>query len=319
MTLQQIRYVTAVAATGSMNVAAQKLFISQPSLSSAIRELEAEMGITIFGRTTKGVVLTAEGEEFLGYARQILNQVDLLEDKYIEGGSRKKKFGVSAQHYSFAVKAFVEMVKGFDMNEYEFAIRETRTADVIGDVSAGKSEIGILYINEFNGKVLHKLFREKQLEFIPLVKCRGYVYLWKGHPLAGQTSISLEELSPYPCLSFEQGDNNSFYFAEEILSTYDYKKTIKACDRATNLNLMVGLNAYCLCSGIISEELNGGEYLAVPLKEDVEMEIGYLKRSYAALSQIGRIYIEEIQRAINEEQERQGSADDKTRTKTKKA
>ena len=301
MTLQQLRYVIEVAKTGSMNVAAKQLFVSQPSLSMAIRELENDVHISIFERTTKGVVITAEGEEFLGYARQIINQVELLEDKYIEAGQIKKKFGVSAQHYSFAVKAFVEMVKGFDMDKYEFAIREARTHDVIHDVVTGKSEIGILYTNDFNEKVLNKIFKDNQLEFIHLFTCQGYAYLWKNHPLAGKKVIALEELQDYPCLSFEQGDNNSFYFAEEILSTYDFKKTIKSNDRATNLNLMVGLNAFTLCSGIICEELNGSDYIAVKLAEEVTMDIGYIKRAHMNISEIGELYIEEIKKYVGGE------------------
>ena len=301
MTLQQLRYVIEVAKTGSMNVAAKQLFVSQPSLSMAIRELENDVHISIFERTTKGVVITAEGEEFLGYARQIINQVELLEDKYIEAGQIKKKFGVSAQHYSFAVKAFVEMVKGFDMDKYEFAIREARTYDVINDVVTGKSEIGILYTNEFNEKVLNKIFKDNQLEFIHLFTCEGYAYLWKNHPLAGKKVIALEELQDYPCLSFEQGDNNSFYFAEEILSTYDFKKTIKSNDRATNLNLMVGLNAFTLCSGIICEELNGSDYIAVKLAEEVTMDIGYINRAHMSISEIGELYIEEIKKYMGGE------------------
>ena len=299
MTLQQLRYVIEVAKTGSMNVAAKQLFVSQPSLSMAIRELENDVHISIFERTTKGVVITAEGEEFLGYARQIINQVELLEDKYIEAGQIKKKFGVSAQHYSFAVKAFVEMVKGFDMDKYEFAIREARTHDVIHDVVTGKSEIGILYTNDFNEKVLNKIFKDNQLEFVHLFTCEGYAYLWKNHPLAGKKVIALEELQDYPCLSFEQGDNNSFYFAEEILSTYDFKKTIKSNDRATNLNLMVGLNAFTLCSGIICEELNGSDYIAVKLAEEVTMDIGYIKRAHMNMSEIGELYIEEIKKYVD--------------------
>mgnify|MGYP000968579211 FL=1 len=301
MTLQQLRYVIEVAKTGSMNVAAKQLFVSQPSLSMAIKELENDVHISIFERTTKGVVITAEGEEFLGYARQIINQVELLEDKYIEAGQIKKKFGVSAQHYSFAVKAFVEMVKGFDMDKYEFAIREARTYDVIHDVVTGKSEIGILYTNEFNEKVLNKIFKDNQLEFVHLFTCQGYAYLWKNHPLAGKKVIALEELQDYPCLSFEQGDNNSFYFAEEILSTYDFKKTIKSNDRATNLNLMVGLNAFTLCSGIICEELNGSDYIAVKLAEEVTMDIGYIKRAHMNISEIGELYIEEIKKYVSGE------------------
>ena len=296
MTLQQIRYVTMIAQAGSMNEAAKKLFISQPSLSGAIKELEKEVGIIIFSRTSKGVVLTAEGEEFLGYARQILNQVELLEEKYLEGNNVKKKFGVSTQHYSFAVKAFVEMVKAFDMDEYEFAIRETKTADVIRDVSTDKSQIGILYLNEFNEKVLTKLFRDAGLEFTELFSCGAYAYVWKNHPLADREKISIQDLQEYPCLAFEQGNSNSFYFAEEIFSTYDYKRVIKACDRATILNLMVGLNGYTLCSGIICEELNGSDYRAIPLEQKERMHIGYVMRKNEIMTPICRKYIAEIEK-----------------------
>lgn len=298
MTLQQLRYVLMVAQVNSMNEAAKRLFITQPSLSGAIKDLEDEMNISIFTRNSKGVVITAEGSEFLGYARQILSQVELLEEKYQEGNNVKKKFGVSTQHYSFVVKAFVEMVKGFDMNEYEFAIRETRTYDVLHDVKNGKSEIGILYMNDFNEKVLNKLCKEFELEFYELVKCKAYVYMWKQHPLACKDIITLKELDDYPCLSFEQGENNSFYFNEEILSTHDYKKTIKACDRATMLNLMIGLNGYTLCSGIICEELNGDEYKAVLLDSNEIMRIGYVKKSGINLSSIGKHYIQELQKYL---------------------
>lgn len=297
MTLQQIRYVIAVANTNSMNEAAKNLFVSQPSLSSAIKELEEELQITIFARTNKGVVITQEGEEFLIYARQILEQVELLEEKYIDHNI-KKKFGVSTQHYSFAVKAFVEMVKDFDMNQYEFAIRETRTNDILEDVKNGKSEIGILYLNDFNEKVMNKLIKSNELQFKELLKCKGYVYLWKDHPLANNKVITMSELEDYPCLAFEQGENNSFYFAEEILSTYNYPKIIKACDRATMLNLMIGLNGYTLCSGIICEELNGSEYRAVPLETEQIMRIGYVVRKNSVMSKIGEMYINEIKKYL---------------------
>ena len=294
MTLTQLKYVVTVAGERSMNEAAKKLFISQPSLSTAIKELETEIGIEIFRRTSRGIVVTPEGEEFIGYARQVTQQCELIETKYVQKENVKRKFGVSMQHYTFAVNAFVEMVKQFGMEKYEFAVRETKTYEVIEDVKNFKSEIGILYVNEFNYKVLNKLFTEYELEFHELLRCHIYVYLWKGHPLAGQQEITLEELSDYPCLSFEQGNYNSFYFAEEVLSNYQYKQLIKANDRATLLNLMIGLNGYTLCSGIICEELNGSEYCAVKLKSDEIMSIGYLKRKGIALSLLGQKYVEEL-------------------------
>lgn len=294
MTLAQLKYAITVANGNSMNEAARNLFISQPSLSAAIKDLEEEIGIELFRRTNRGISVTPEGEEFIGYARQVVEQYQLIETKYVNKESVKKKFSVSMQHYTFAVNAFVEMVKQFGMDEYEFAVHETKTYDVIADVKDYKSEIGILYINAFNRQVLTKLFREYNLEFHELLECRIYVYMWKGHPLAKRKEIALEELEEYPCLSFEQGNYNSFYFAEEVLSTYEYKRLIKANDRATLLNLMVGLNGYTLCSGIICEDLNGSDYCAVKLKSDEVMTIGYLVRKGAAISSLGQKYLEEI-------------------------
>lgn len=297
MTLNQLHYVITVADCRSMNEAAKHLFISQPSLSAAVKELETEIGIEIFKRNNRGISVTPKGAEFLGYARQVVEQYELVQSRYVEKRNVKKKFSVSMQHYSFAVDAFVKMVKQFGMDEYEFAVHETRTYEVIEDVKNFKSELGILYINNFNRKVLTKLFKEYELEFHEILQCGIYVYLWKGHPLAEKNEISLEELGEYPCLSFEQGNNNSFYFAEEVLSTYEYKRLIKANDRATMLNLMVGLNGYTLCCGIICEELNGSDYRAVPLKSDEIMTIGYLKRRGTAVSPLGQKYLEEIAKA----------------------
>lgn len=294
MTLAQLRYAITVASASSMNEAARTLFISQPSLSTAIKELEEEVGVELFRRTNRGISLTPEGVEFLGYARQVVEQYELMEAKYVDKRQTKKRFSVSMQHYTFAVNAFVEMVKQFGMDEYEFAVYETRTSDIIEDVKNFKSEIGILYLNDFNRKVLTKLFHQSNLEFHELLRCGVYVYMWQGHPLAGREEISLEELDDYPCLSFDQGSNNSFYFAEEVLSTYEYKRLIKASDRATFLNLMVGLNGYTLCCGLICEKLNGTDFCAVRLKSEETMEIGYLVRKGATISPLGQKYLEEI-------------------------
>ena len=295
MTLQQLKYALAIADCGSMNEAAKRLFISQPSLSETMKELETEIGLDIFLRSNRGIVITPEGEEFLGYARQVTEQFGLLQSKYIDK-KVKEKFSVSTQHYTFAVKAFVETVKQIGMEQYEFAVHETTTISVIENVKNFKSEIGVLYENDFNEKVLNKMFKENGLEFVELFSCDTFVYLWSGHPLAKQDVITMEELDEYPCLSFDQGKNNSLYLAEEMKSTYEYKRLIKANDRATLLNLMIGLNAYTLCSGIICEDLNGNDYKAVPLKETEKMRIGYIKRKGAKVSHIGELYIEELKK-----------------------
>ena len=309
MTIQQLNYVITISEKGSLNKAAEALFVSQPSLTSAVRELEKELGITLFNRGGKGVTLTNDGAEFIQYARQVVSQYDRLLDKYGKSGNLRKKFGISTQHYTFAVKSFVEMVKRFDTDEYDFAIRETRTQEVIEDVTTGRSEVGILYLSDFNRKAIGKLLKSSQLEFHPLIKCELYVYLWKGHPLAGKKSIQLSELRDYPCLSFEQGPSGSFYFAEEVLSTYDYIRTIKATDRATMLNLMVGLNGYTLCSGIICEELNGPDYVAVAFEDTEEevaagrMEIGYIAKENMLLSRLAEEYIQELKKYLSQVQD----------------
>ena len=294
MTLTQLRYAITVAESKSMNEASKNLYISQPSLSSAIKELENEIGVELFRRTNRGILMTAEGKEFVGYARQVVEQYQLIESKYIQKENVKQKFSVSMQHYTFAVNAFIELVKQFGMDDYEFAVHESKTYEVIEDVKNFKSEIGVLYVNDFNKKVLSKLFSEFDIEFHEIMDCHIYAYLWKGHPLAEKKEITLEQLDDYPCLSFDQGGNNSFYFAEEVLSTYEYKRLIKADDRATLLNLMVGLNGYTLCSGIICEELNGSDYCAVKLKSDEIMTIGYIKKKGTIISELGQKYIEEI-------------------------
>lgn len=299
MTLQQLKYVITVADSGSMNEAAKQLFISQPSLSASIRELEKEIGFDVFLRSNHGIIITPDGEEFLGYARQVAEQYRLLSNRYLEKEA-KEKFSVSMQHYSFAVKAFVETVKRAGMENYEFAIYETKTYEIIENVRNFKSELGILYLNDFNEKVLQKILRENQLKFTELFTCDTYVYLRSGHPLAGRSVISMEDLEPYPCLAFDQGKNHSFYLAEEMKSTYDYKRIIKANDRATMLNLMVGLNGYTLCSGIICDELNGDDSRAIPLKENEAMRIGYISRMGASLSALGKIFLEEMMKYHDE-------------------
>lgn len=305
MTIQQLKYIIGVSETGSINKAAEILYVSQPSLTAAIKDVENEFNITIFNRSSKGITLTSEGKEFIQYGRQIYAQYDNLLERFGDAGKskRKKHFAVSTQHYSFAVKSFVEMVKKFDTTEYEFAINETRTLAIIEDVSTGRSEIGILFLSDFNRKAMTKLFNSNDLVFEKLITCDAYVYLWKKHPLAKEKSISFEQLKDYPCLSFDQNASSAFYYAEEILTENEYPKMIKTTDRATNLNLMVGLNAYTLCSGIICQELNGGDFVAVPFESDREnknsrMEIGYVIKKNIILSQTGEDYLNELKKYL---------------------
>lgn len=298
MTLQQLKYVITVAETGTITEAARKLYISQPSLTNAVHDLEKEMNVEIFHRTNKGIAISPEGEDFLGYARQVLEQAVILEDKYKNGSGGKKQFCVSTQHYSFAVNAFVDLIQQYGQDAYDFSLRETQTYEIIEDVAKMKSEIGILFLNEFNEKVLRKLMKANDLEFHPLFTARPHVFISRRHPLADHEIITNEELEAYPYLSFEQGEHNSFYFSEEIFSTTERKKNIRVRDRATLFNLLIGLNGYTVCSGVIDQDLNGEDIIAVPLQDESEMQIGYLTHRKGMRSRLGESYLAALQKYL---------------------
>ncbi|GAA4713991.1 LysR family transcriptional regulator [Brevibacillus fulvus] len=301
MTLQQLKYVIEVARSRSINKAAQRLFISQPSLSNALKELEEEVGITIFLRTNKGILITPEGSEFLGYARQVVEQAELLENRYTNTRSPQQHFSVSAQHYSFAVSAFVRLLKEYDREEYEFTLRETKTYEIIDDVKNLRSEIGILYVNDFNEKVIQKFLREGNLLFHELFEAKPHVFISSKNPLVKQEYVTLTDLLPYPYLSFEQGDYNSFYFSEEILSTLSRPKNIRVSDRATLFNLLIGLNGYTISTGLISHQLNSKDIIAVPLKVKERINVGYITHKTVTNSPLANIYIQYLKESIEEE------------------
>lgn len=287
-----------VAETGTITEAAGKLYISQPSLTNAIHELEKEMNLVIFNRTNRGISLSKEGEEFLGYARQVLEQASILVDKYKGKGGGKKQFCVSTQHYSFAVNAFVDLIKEYGQDEYDFSIRETQTYEIIEDVAHMRSEIGILFLNDFNEVVLQKILKSNDLKFHKLFVAKPHVFISRRHPLADHKVITNEELEAYPYLSFEQGEHNSFYFSEEIFSASERKKNIRVRDRATLFNLLIGLNGYTVCSGVIDKKLNGKDIIAVPLADESDMRIGYITHNKAVLSRIGTTYLEALEKYL---------------------
>lgn len=302
MTLLQLKYIVTAAEAGTISEAAKQLYITQPSLTSAIRELEKELGITIFQRTNRGIFLSAEGEEFLGYARQVIDQTSLMEQRYLGNAQIRHRFCVSTQHYSFAVEAFVELLKKYGGEGYDFRIRETQTYELIDDVSKLRSEVGVLYLNRFNETVLQRTLREKELKFHRLFVARPHVFVSAFSPLAQKEILTLEDLEPYPRLSYEQGEHNSFYFSEEILSTLESKKDIMVSDRATLFNLLIGLNGYTICSGVINERLNGANIVAIPLDVDDYMEIGYIVHSRIGTGVFGERYIEALKKYACEQQ-----------------
>ena len=295
MTILQLKYVIAVASSTSMREAANRLIITQPALSLAINDLEEELGIVLFNRTNRGISLTNEGEEFLIYAKQAVSQFELIEDKYEKNSDGRRQFSVSLQHYVFAIHAFVNTIKKFDSEEYNYSIHETRTDEVLNDVKTLKSEIGIISYSSSNEKIIRKLLKEYQLKFVPIMTKNTYVYVWKKHPLADREELSLADLEGYPCVSFDQSSDNNLYLSEEALSNYDFKKIIKSTDRATSAELMVALNGYSIGTGIMIESfsLKSG-FNTIKLKEEDPLTIGYIVKENHSLSEIGETYVEEL-------------------------
>lgn len=296
MTLQQLKYLVTVAECKNITEAAEKLFISQPSLSAAIHNLEKEMGVTAFVRSNKGVSVTREGEELLSFARNLLEQADIMKDRFCNDKSRTPKFSVSCQHYSFAVNAFVDVVNKYDANIYSFILRETQTGEIIDDVANGNSELGVLYLSEHNEDVLTKLLKKNELIFEEIFKASPHVFISKNHPLANKDIITLDELKPYPYLVYEQGERNSFYFSEEFLSVLDMPKSIQVRDRATLFNLAIGLNGFTVSSGVIDKELNGEDIISKKLDMDCTMRIGLIKKKNIILSRYAISYIDAIKK-----------------------
>lgn len=298
MTLNQLKYIIEVADTGSMTTAAKNLFIAQPSLSKAVAELEKEMGITIFARSNRGVYLTEEGTRFLSYARQITEQTELLENEYKAAPPPKRVFSVSSQHYAFVVNAFVELVREYGRDKYEFTLRELKTAEIIEDVRTHRSDIGILYMSKFNREVLRHILQTQELRFEKLFTAKPHVFVSKTNPLVRKKSVTLGDLKGYPRLTYDQGLKNSFYFAEELHITEDSPKNIVVSDRATLFNLLIGLDGYTISSGVMSRDLNGDNIVAIPLKSDERMDIGYIVSTDMPSDAMTERYLEHLKSYI---------------------
>lgn len=301
MTLQQLRYAIEIANSGSMNEAAKRLFVSQPSLSNAIKELESELGITIFERNNRGISISAEGVEFLGYARQIIEQTEFMENRYTGKKRSPIYFSVSTQHYAFVVDAFVRLMNERKVTEYNFSLRETQTYEIIEDVRTLRSDLGILYINESNYKVMNKLFSDGNLKFTPLFNTNPHVYIRAGHVLAAKEQITLDDILPFPYVTFEQGDNNSLHFSEEMLSFTQIEKNIKVTDRATLTNLLLGSDSYTVGTGIMASELNGGGLVTVPFDSNEMFTVGWIAHKDRKPGDIMSAFIETLNDLVSDQ------------------
>ena len=299
ISLQQLHYFVEVASEGSISAAADLLYVAQPTMSAAMKDLETRVGRALLVRFARGVTLTTEGTEFLGYARQVIEQVALLEQRYLGRPPSRRLLGVSTQHYSFAVDAFVRMVRSTEGEKYEFSLRETRTRDIIEDVRTLRSELGILYRNDFNRDVIDKILRDAGLAFHPLFLALPHIFVSRRNPLASRERVTLADLADLPRLTFDQGADNSFYFAEEILSTLSSDREIRVSDRATIFNLMIGLDGYTISTGIISDDLDPA-IDAVPLDVDERIEIGWIGHSTIPLTEQARRYLTEVRTVVTE-------------------
>lgn len=302
MRIQQLHYIVKIVETGSMNEAAKQLFITQPSLSNAVRDLEREMGIKIFIRNPKGITLTKDGVEFLSYARQILEQTALLEERYKSKDTNRELFSVSSQHYAFVVNAFVSLLKGADMSRYELFLRETRTYEIIDDVKNFRSEIGVLFLNSYNRDVLTKMFDDNRLTYTSLFQAHPHIFVSQDNPLANRDIVTMKDLEDFPYLSYDQGIHNSFYFSEEIFSQIPHKKSIVVSDRATLFNLLIGLDGYTIATGILNSNLNGDNIVSIPLDVEDRIDIVYIRHEKANLSKMGERFIDYLLKEVQFDQ-----------------
>ena len=298
MTLQQLRYADAVATCGSLSEASRRVFVTQPTLTESIHALEEELRIAIFSRTSRGVSVTHEGEEFLASARQILADVARIQSKYTGKNVRLPQFAVSCQHYAFVVDAFMDVVRQHEAESYDFTLRETVTSEIIDDVARRRSEVGVMYLSRRNSSALTRLIKKEGLAFEELFVSKPHVFVAKGHPLAGEASITPERLDDFPFISFEQGEQNALYFSEEVMPSIDRKKNIRVRDRATMTNLILGLHGYTVASSAISRELNGPDIVAVPLVYDDEIRIGLLSRADMSLSRPGTAFADALRARV---------------------
>ena len=294
VTIQQLKYIVSVVENGTITEAAKKLYISQPSLSNAIKDIEEEVGITIFIRSRAGIVVTPEGMEFVGYARQVLRQMEILEDKYISHTPGKVRFCVSSPHYVFTTNAFVDIVEAFGKERFEFILHETTVHQILEDVKNRFSDLGIIYISHDNEPTIRKTLEESKLSFSPLFTVKPQVFIRDTHPLTRWDSVKLDDLQRYPRINFMQSTEDPMRLAEELYSELSTEKSIMVSDTGSLVNLLLGTDAYTISNGFFPRYLQGTKIVGVPLAEDEEMHIGYILSEKQELSELGRAYVEKI-------------------------
>lgn len=296
MTLQQLRYLIAIANHGSISAAAHTLYVSQSSLSVAVRDIERETGVTIFERSNRGITLTSDGMELLGYARQVVEQADLMTQRYSGRGgdsAQAQRLAITSQHYAFVVEAFLELSEQYEGDAYNFSLRETRTSEVIEDVRDFRSDLGVLYLSSFNESVIGHALEDANLSFNLLFTAQPHIFVNEAHPLAERSEVTLDDVAPYPRYAFEQGSANSFFYAEEPFAELPHDKRIAVSDRGTLSNLLAHHNGYTISTGVLSSEMHTG-IASVPLATKERMRVGYIVHNERQLSDLAQRYIEKL-------------------------
>ncbi|MCM3731193.1 LysR family transcriptional regulator [Fictibacillus nanhaiensis] len=298
MTPQQFRYIVEIAKHNSISKAASALYVTQPSISRAVRELETELGITILDRTNKGVVFTKEGTELLFYAKTLLEQMESVVHHFNkEKTMNLTKFSISSQHYGFAIEAVANLMDYFAERNYELTIREDKTFDVIDDVYASRSILGILFLTDLNKHFFERYFTSKQLTFTPIASLKQHVFLRKEHPLAHLECITLDQLRDYPYLTYQQ-DDMLLHFAEEALNVDNIGKLVYLKDRGAMNNLLSNTDSYNLGTGCIVHNYMNPNIISIPLEESNMIEVGLVKRNDVHLPDEVLVYISFLKLAL---------------------
>ncbi|MTK63942.1 MAG: LysR family transcriptional regulator [Methanobacterium sp.] len=298
MTLQQFRYIVEISKHNSISKAASALYVTQPSISKAVREMENDLGITILDRTNKGVVFTKEGTELLFYAKMLLEQAESVAYHFNKQKTMDlTKFSISSQHYGFAIEAVANLMNYFAERKYELTIREGKTTEVIEDVCASRSILGILSLTDLNKGFFERYFTSNSLVFTPLASLKQHVFLRKEHPLANLRSITLEQLKNYPYLTYQQ-DDVLLHFAEEAINVDNIGKLVYLKDRGTMNDLLSNTDGYNLGTGCIVDNYINPNIISIPLEGSNLIQVGLVKRKDVFLSEELLLYIDFLTAAL---------------------
>ncbi len=294
MTIQQCRYILEIVKQGSFNEAAKTLFVAQTSISSAVKSIENELKIKIFDRTNKGVELTDAGAEFVRYARQLVGQADFISDRYLSPYGFKR-ISVSAQHYDFVAELFGNFLTSNGEGDFDYTIREVETFNVIDDVEKSFSDIGIMAIKDTDIELMERFLVGKHIAFKGLFRTPFHVYIRKGHPLSHKDKLDFSDLSGYPYITYEQGENNASMFTEEFSDKISCEKNVRITDRATLMNLLLITDCYTIGTGTLNHsKLSSGNIIALPLKSSGEYIIGYIVRNDKKLSETAQSFVNSL-------------------------